>query len=434
MSNLHKSLILLTVGLLTPATLFAATSNIGFDGLNNLILSFANGVVRSTGYMMFTLAVVVFFFGIVQFIWTARQGAEGKGIQKGTQFIKWGLIAIFIMFSLWGIIRFTQGVFGIQGEDTITVPSLNFRPANGGATGVDPITGSQSPNAAFNACIAAGGGSGECRILSGQSTTNPTSGGSTGGTSGGSTGSGSGSGATYTPSQVAAQQQVNNIVSAINDAATQIAAKGGDPNQIGTTPAECVARGGNASTCQAAFGTPVTGSTGDAGFDSCISAGGGVAECRNIGSSYAPGGTYTGDNIDAGGGWNPASGGSQTWQQCMSGGGTLSSCQGLPGQINNSVTENIGGDYGPTVDYGTESWQTTGNGFDNTSSEGTQTAGDYGPTVDYGTESWQTTGNGFDYVDTQTTADSGWYDYSTWGVQENAGGNLEYVPSSDDNA
>ncbi len=356
MSNLQKrSILILLVGLTTPATLFAATSNIGFDGLNNLILSFANGVVRSTGYMMFTLATVVFFFGIVQFIWTARQGAEGKGIQKGTQFIKWGLIAIFVMFSLWGIIRFAQGVFGIQGEDTITVPSLNFRPASGGASGstggtgiVSPISGSVSNNATYNNCIASGGGAGECRTLSGQSTTNPTSG--------------------YTSSQIEAQQQVNDIVTAINQASSQIAAAGGDPNQIGTTPAECVARGGSASTCQTAFGTPVTGSTGNVGFDNCISAGGGVAECRNIGDSYESSGTVgvTGDN-------------STGYIACVQGGGDAYSCM----QMYQTST-------GGTV----EAWQTSGDG----------TQGDWGDTqyADYGTESWQTTGNGFDYVDTQT--------------------------------
>lgn len=125
--------------LLTPAFSFAVGGTDGFVNLNKLILSFANGVVRSTGYMMFTIAVVVFFWGIVQFIWAARQGAEGKGIQKGTQFMKWGLIAIFVMFSVWGIIKFAQDVFQIQGENTIIVPSLDF--IQSGGNGLNDTTG-----------------------------------------------------------------------------------------------------------------------------------------------------------------------------------------------------------------------------------------------------------------------------------------------------
>ncbi len=110
----------------------AATSNIGFEGLNKLILSLSNGVIRSIGYMLFTLAVVAFFWGIIQFIWSARQGAEGKGISNGKTFMMWGLIGLFVMFSVWGIIKFAQGVFGIQGENTIIVPDLQFR--QGGVT------------------------------------------------------------------------------------------------------------------------------------------------------------------------------------------------------------------------------------------------------------------------------------------------------------
>ena len=154
----------------------------GFTNLNNLILNFANGVVKNTGYLMFTLAVVAFFFGIVQFIWSARQGAEGKGIQKGTQFMKWGLIAIFVMFSIWGIVKFAQGVFGIQGDNTIIVPSLNFTQSGASganATGVNgnlfPTGGSSvtgittsgiqtqaQANQVRDYCIANGGNSTDC--------------------------------------------------------------------------------------------------------------------------------------------------------------------------------------------------------------------------------------------------------------------------------
>ncbi len=126
MSSIHMRILSLAALLLTPYYTFAA-SNAGFEGLNTLIRSFADGVVRSTGYMMFTLAVVAFFWGIVQFIWSARQGSDGKENTKGKQFMLWGLIALFVMFSVWGIIKFAQGVFKIQGDNTIIVPDLNFK-------------------------------------------------------------------------------------------------------------------------------------------------------------------------------------------------------------------------------------------------------------------------------------------------------------------
>jgi hypothetical protein len=120
-----KKIFILSI-LTLPAAVFAATA-IGSDAeLNTLIRSFADGVVRSTGYLMFTLGIITFFWGLVQFIWSIRSGTEGEGLQKGKQFMVWGLIALFVMFSVWGIITFAQQVFEIENKTTIIVPKLRM--------------------------------------------------------------------------------------------------------------------------------------------------------------------------------------------------------------------------------------------------------------------------------------------------------------------
>lgn len=120
---------------LTPISLYAvATSESVFGGLGNLIKSFNESVVQSVGAMMLTLAVVVFFFGIVQFIWAKREGNAGK-IKVGESFMGWGLLAIFVMFSVWGIVTFFGRSLGIDTGGTIKVPSLDFKSESSGATG-----------------------------------------------------------------------------------------------------------------------------------------------------------------------------------------------------------------------------------------------------------------------------------------------------------
>jgi len=165
--------------LLFPNFLYATTGPLG--SLVDLANTLAGGVVTSLGYLMFTLAVVAFLFGMVQFIWNARSGDAGKGVENGKQFMLWGLIALFVMFSVWGIIKFTQGVFEIQGQTTITIPNIQLL----GSTSVTPAgtggdaanvpcalpnsiinsvcTPPSSSNPRFDACIAAGGGVSECR-------------------------------------------------------------------------------------------------------------------------------------------------------------------------------------------------------------------------------------------------------------------------------
>ena len=123
--------------LLSPVLAYAQ-----FDSLGSLVDNFTNKVVSSVGTLFLALGVVVFFWGIVQFIWAKREGNASK-TQEGQSFMVWGLIAIFVMFSIWGIVIFAQNTLGIQGS-TITVPKLNFTPTSG-TGGSNPLIGSTNP-------------------------------------------------------------------------------------------------------------------------------------------------------------------------------------------------------------------------------------------------------------------------------------------------
>lgn len=144
-------IIALLSALLVPSFLYATTGPLGT--LVDLSNTLATGVVTSLGYLMFTLAVVAFLWGMVQFIWNARSGDAGKGVENGKQFMLWGLIALFVMFSVWGIIKFTQGVFNIQGQTSIIIPNikvLGSSPSATGGTVTTPVT--DCPNGPMSAC------------------------------------------------------------------------------------------------------------------------------------------------------------------------------------------------------------------------------------------------------------------------------------------
>ena len=53
------------------------------------------------GDLLMTLAVVLFFWGVVKFI------AQDKK-EEGKTMMIWGVIALFVMFTIWGIISFMQ--------------------------------------------------------------------------------------------------------------------------------------------------------------------------------------------------------------------------------------------------------------------------------------------------------------------------------------
>ncbi|MBI1974393.1 MAG: hypothetical protein HYS51_00835 [Candidatus Zambryskibacteria bacterium] len=61
--------------------------------------------------LLFAVALLVFFWGIVQFI--ASETADAKR-DEGKRKIFWGLFGMFIMISAYGLIRLILGTFSIS--------------------------------------------------------------------------------------------------------------------------------------------------------------------------------------------------------------------------------------------------------------------------------------------------------------------------------
>lgn len=60
---------------------------------------------------MFSVALLYFVYGIVQFI--AKAG-DDKAREEGKRNIFWGLVGMLIMISVFGIIRFILSNFGLS--------------------------------------------------------------------------------------------------------------------------------------------------------------------------------------------------------------------------------------------------------------------------------------------------------------------------------
>lgn len=123
----HIAIVLLAFSTLTvsyaqnclPSSKEICLSKVG-DFINNLNTM----VVVALGVLFLAAAVVGFFFGVVRFIWAQQQGDE-KGVTNGKETLKWGLIALFCAFSVYGIIQFAQSTL-FPGTDlgNIKIPKL----------------------------------------------------------------------------------------------------------------------------------------------------------------------------------------------------------------------------------------------------------------------------------------------------------------------
>lgn len=114
---MKKTLSLIAVLLVVPLVTFGAGPSLAplYDLLNAIM-----GLVRTAVPILIGLALIAFFYGLVRYIFSgaAKGGAEGKNIMI------WGIVALFVMISVWGIIAIGQEAFGINPNAIVPTPSL----------------------------------------------------------------------------------------------------------------------------------------------------------------------------------------------------------------------------------------------------------------------------------------------------------------------
>lgn len=70
--------------------------------------------------IVFSLALLLFFWGVVKYIWS-----EGQGKAQGKQIMVWGVVALFVMTSIWGIVRFLQvDILGGTSPSSVPIPTI----------------------------------------------------------------------------------------------------------------------------------------------------------------------------------------------------------------------------------------------------------------------------------------------------------------------
>ena len=96
----YKILLILTLALLP------SVASAQLTGLGELITA-TGGLINPLIAILVGVALLVFFWGLVKFVF--RLGGDGeKAVDEGKRVMKWGLIALFVMVSVWGIIEFFQ--------------------------------------------------------------------------------------------------------------------------------------------------------------------------------------------------------------------------------------------------------------------------------------------------------------------------------------
>ena len=87
-----------------------------------LLQRFMQYVWSPVAKVIFAAGFFLFLWGLVKFLWDIE---EGSGQNEGKQHMFWGVIGMFIMVSIWGIISLILNTFGINNSSMTDVGRAN---------------------------------------------------------------------------------------------------------------------------------------------------------------------------------------------------------------------------------------------------------------------------------------------------------------------
>jgi len=121
------SIKLLALSSLLPSVALAVTDIIDLISLISRVISSLIPIVAS-------LALLYFFWGLAQFIFASGNEVDSK---KGKEMMFWGIIALFVMLSVWGLINLLSDTLDLE-NSPLPVPSLNESGLPGRPIGFPP--------------------------------------------------------------------------------------------------------------------------------------------------------------------------------------------------------------------------------------------------------------------------------------------------------
>ena len=114
MENITQKVASIATGLaaIAPALVLAQTTVVTILGIFKSVLDLLIPII-------ITLAVVIFFFGLAQYLLKADESKE-----KGRNIMIYGIITLFVMVAVWGLVAVLANTFRITTGGSATLPSV----------------------------------------------------------------------------------------------------------------------------------------------------------------------------------------------------------------------------------------------------------------------------------------------------------------------
>ncbi|MDP2705289.1 MAG: hypothetical protein U1D31_00150 [Patescibacteria group bacterium] len=103
-------LFFLLLALISPVSSFGQ-SPLGPDNFDDVV-SLLIGIMGLLYPALVALALLVFFWGLAKFM---SGGGNEQSVEDGKKLMLWGIIGLFVLVSMWGIVRILVDSFGFDG-------------------------------------------------------------------------------------------------------------------------------------------------------------------------------------------------------------------------------------------------------------------------------------------------------------------------------
>ena len=143
---------IIAASIFLPNLAFAATPRLGtLADVINLVNSYLGMIIP----LIFSIAVVCFIWGISRYFTSG-----GEKLEEAKSMALYGIIGLFVMFSVWGLVNILLNTFGFNsGLPTIKTGGSTMVPAGGGmSTGNQLVPAGGGTTVNSNALVPAGGG------------------------------------------------------------------------------------------------------------------------------------------------------------------------------------------------------------------------------------------------------------------------------------
>ncbi len=103
---------------------FASAQGVGLGGLLGLLAQ-ANDLINRLIPFIIALTILLFLWGVFKFV---SSGGDGESRKEAQGYMIWGVVALFVMVSVWGLVNILVRSFNLDN----TAPASPGLPAPAG--------------------------------------------------------------------------------------------------------------------------------------------------------------------------------------------------------------------------------------------------------------------------------------------------------------